>query len=270
MDATEVAPSQGVRWLQAQRLLVDRHRIGVTAQQLQRLPAPVPAFGRGRVGRAGQLHRGQGFAVPREQVQGDAAAEVVGAAAGIEGERAVVAGDRIVDAAERAQRFTAMRPGVGIGGSELDRALEHVESRLRSVQPEAGGAEVDQGGDAVGQGRQRFGEGSFGLGMAAGIGRGGAGEEQGASALEAVVHGGFWPAGYGTPLAFPRQPLDSLETTMTIDDLHGRYRHLREELDAAYAEPVWNSSRIDQIADQMIPVEYALASLQVAAGSEDA
>ena len=57
---------------------------------------------------------------------------------------------------------------------------------------------------------------------------------------------------------------------MTIDDLHGRYRNLRQELDAAYAEPVWDSRHIDRIADELIPVEYALASLQGTKGAEAA
>jgi hypothetical protein len=43
-------------------------------------------------------------------------------------------------------------------------------------------------------------------------------------------------------------------------ELSGRYRRLRSELDAAYA--VWNSTRIDQIAEQMAEVERALASAE--------
>jgi hypothetical protein len=49
---------------------------------------------------------------------------------------------------------------------------------------------------------------------------------------------------------------------MQLDDLTGRYQHLRSELDAAYAAPVWDSSRINRIATEMIPVELALASLE--------
>ena len=45
-------------------------------------------------------------------------------------------------------------------------------------------------------------------------------------------------------------------------ELNGRYRRLRSELDAAYAVPVWNSSRIDQITEQMLEVERALAAAQ--------
>jgi len=47
---------------------------------------------------------------------------------------------------------------------------------------------------------------------------------------------------------------------MDPEDLQGRYQHLREELDAAYAAPHWNSERIDQIAEQMLPLERALAT----------
>jgi hypothetical protein len=47
---------------------------------------------------------------------------------------------------------------------------------------------------------------------------------------------------------------------MELDELNGRYRHLRIELDAAYAEPVWDSTRINRIAEELIPVELALAS----------
>jgi len=49
---------------------------------------------------------------------------------------------------------------------------------------------------------------------------------------------------------------------MELDELNGRYQHLRTELDAAYAEPVWDSSRINRIAEDLIPVELALASFE--------
>ncbi len=49
---------------------------------------------------------------------------------------------------------------------------------------------------------------------------------------------------------------------MQLDELTGKYQHLRSELDAAYAAPVWDSQRINQIAAEMIPVELALASLE--------
>lgn len=48
---------------------------------------------------------------------------------------------------------------------------------------------------------------------------------------------------------------------MQFDELNGKYQHLRTELDAAYAAPVWDSHRIDRIAAELIPVERALASL---------
>ena len=47
---------------------------------------------------------------------------------------------------------------------------------------------------------------------------------------------------------------------MGYAELSGTYQRLRSELDAAYARPVWNSRRIDEIAEQMIRVERALAS----------
>ena len=49
---------------------------------------------------------------------------------------------------------------------------------------------------------------------------------------------------------------------MKLDELNGKYQSLRSELDAAYAAPVWDSGRINRIADELVPVEYALASLQ--------
>jgi hypothetical protein len=47
------------------------------------------------------------------------------------------------------------------------------------------------------------------------------------------------------------------------EELNGEYRRLRSELDAAYSGPVWNSDRIDRIAEQIAHVEYALASAGV-------
>ncbi|MEO7056041.1 MAG: hypothetical protein ABI281_14175 [Caldimonas sp.] len=49
---------------------------------------------------------------------------------------------------------------------------------------------------------------------------------------------------------------------MKLDELNGRYRLLRSELDAAYAAPVWDSNQINRITEEMIPVEFALASRQ--------
>jgi len=43
-------------------------------------------------------------------------------------------------------------------------------------------------------------------------------------------------------------------------ELSGVYQRLRSELDAAYAGPVWNSSQIDLIAEQLAEVEFALAT----------
>ncbi|MEO6897313.1 MAG: hypothetical protein ABI218_11780 [Caldimonas sp.] len=50
---------------------------------------------------------------------------------------------------------------------------------------------------------------------------------------------------------------------MELDELNGRYRHLRTELDAAYSEPVWDSNRINRITEELVPVELALASFRV-------
>jgi hypothetical protein len=49
---------------------------------------------------------------------------------------------------------------------------------------------------------------------------------------------------------------------MQLEELNGRYQDLRNELDAAYAAPVWDSNRINRIATELIPVELALASFQ--------
>lgn len=49
---------------------------------------------------------------------------------------------------------------------------------------------------------------------------------------------------------------------MELEELNGRYQHLRTELDAAYAAPVWDSNRINRIADELAPVELALASFE--------
>ena len=53
---------------------------------------------------------------------------------------------------------------------------------------------------------------------------------------------------------------------MGYAELNGKYQRLRNELDAAYARPVWNSSRIDEIAEQMAEVERALAAAQPEGG----
>ena len=47
-----------------------------------------------------------------------------------------------------------------------------------------------------------------------------------------------------------------------MDDLDGKYQVLRSELDEAYSAPVWDSDRIDRIADEIAPVERELAALR--------
>jgi hypothetical protein len=49
-------------------------------------------------------------------------------------------------------------------------------------------------------------------------------------------------------------------------ELNGHYQRLRTELDAAYSGPVWNSTQIDRIAEQISEIELALASAQHAGG----
>jgi hypothetical protein len=46
------------------------------------------------------------------------------------------------------------------------------------------------------------------------------------------------------------------------EELNGHYRRLRNELDAAYAVPVWNTSRIDRITEQILEVERAIAAAE--------
>jgi hypothetical protein len=55
---------------------------------------------------------------------------------------------------------------------------------------------------------------------------------------------------------------------MRLDELNGKYEHLRSELDAAYSAPEWDSQRINLITEQLVPVEMALASFQSARGNE--
>lgn len=49
---------------------------------------------------------------------------------------------------------------------------------------------------------------------------------------------------------------------MGLDELNGKYRRLRNELDEAYAAPEWDSDRIDLITEALAPLEMALASFQ--------
>ena len=56
---------------------------------------------------------------------------------------------------------------------------------------------------------------------------------------------------------------------MQLEELNGKYQHLRSELDAAYSAPVWDSNRINRIAAEMIPVELALASFHFQGNSDE-
>ena len=56
---------------------------------------------------------------------------------------------------------------------------------------------------------------------------------------------------------------------MQLEELNGRYQDLRNELDAAYAAPVWDSNRINRIATELIPVELALASFKFQGNIEE-
>ena len=54
---------------------------------------------------------------------------------------------------------------------------------------------------------------------------------------------------------------------MTNDQLSGKYTRLRNELEKAYAEPVWNigrGGRIDRIANELAEIERALAVQRLA------
>jgi len=56
---------------------------------------------------------------------------------------------------------------------------------------------------------------------------------------------------------------------MQLEELNDRYQDLRNELDAAYAAPVWDSNRINRIATELIPVELALASFQFEGNADE-
>lgn len=56
---------------------------------------------------------------------------------------------------------------------------------------------------------------------------------------------------------------------MKLNELHGKYKLLRSELDAAYSAPVWDSNQINRITEEMIPVEYAIASCQYGGASSE-
>ncbi|CAN7432411.1 hypothetical protein [Rhizobacter sp. LjRoot28] len=48
---------------------------------------------------------------------------------------------------------------------------------------------------------------------------------------------------------------------MGFNELNGKYRQLRYELEEAYSAPAWNRPRIDRIADELAATERALASI---------
>lgn len=49
---------------------------------------------------------------------------------------------------------------------------------------------------------------------------------------------------------------------MRCDDLQMLYRHLRRELDAAYAARPWDGARIDRIAEDLLHLERTLVARQ--------
>ena len=51
--------------------------------------------------------------------------------------------------------------------------------------------------------------------------------------------------------------------TMETDDISERYARLRRQLEEAYARLPWDSRQIDSIADEMLPLERALAARHV-------
>ncbi|MDI1260425.1 hypothetical protein [Aquabacterium sp.] len=46
---------------------------------------------------------------------------------------------------------------------------------------------------------------------------------------------------------------------MGYADLNSKYQQLRDDLEEAYAANVWDSSKIDRIADEIVETELALA-----------
>ncbi|MBC7699998.1 hypothetical protein [Aquabacterium sp.] len=46
---------------------------------------------------------------------------------------------------------------------------------------------------------------------------------------------------------------------MGYADLNSKYQRLRDDLEEAYAANVWDSNKIDRIADEMVETELALA-----------
>ncbi len=47
---------------------------------------------------------------------------------------------------------------------------------------------------------------------------------------------------------------------MTNEEALGKYKRLREELAAGYAEPSWDAAHIDRITQELAAVERLLAS----------
>lgn len=52
---------------------------------------------------------------------------------------------------------------------------------------------------------------------------------------------------------------------MTHHEVQGRFQELRRQLDAAYRAPRWDSGLIDRLAQELQPLERALASLGASA-----
>jgi hypothetical protein len=64
------------------------------------------------------------------------------------------------------------------------------------------------------------------------------------------------------PISRPGNQFFSRSDPVGEAELNGKYRRLRSELDAAYTRAEWDSGRIDRIADEIVEVELALASVQ--------
>ncbi|MGZ5240264.1 MAG: hypothetical protein ACXWCN_09100 [Caldimonas sp.] len=46
---------------------------------------------------------------------------------------------------------------------------------------------------------------------------------------------------------------------MSVEQLFGKYKRLKVELEAAYTEPHWNQARVDRIADEIALVERQIS-----------
>ena len=51
-----------------------------------------------------------------------------------------------------------------------------------------------------------------------------------------------------------------MNTSMTLEQLTGKYARLRQELVDAYSASDWRSGRIDRIAEELADTERALAA----------